>query len=499
MSATLKDRLRGIVGSAVPRVSPDVVASDRPAEAGRHDEAGRGGSGAEAVAFGESAGTAGRVPASDGIARVAADALGGRVVDGHEGAVVVVERDYLALDRHGRSNIGEVVDALTALPEALATLRRAWRRGESLGSGARPDSRFPAPDSRLPIPPPDPVSRLPSRSLWFLDLETTGLAGGAGTQAFLVGCASVDDDGLHVRQFLLPGYEHERALLDEVGAWIAARGMVVTFNGKSFDVPLIETRYLFHRIPFPMEDLPHVDMLHAARRLWRARGALAGSADASCSLATLERTLAGVHRVGDVPGFEIPSRYFQFIRGGDPRPLQAVLEHNRLDLVSLALVMARALTLIDRGPGATRDPYECLGLARIYDRAGLPDEAEASYMRAVDRLERVGRDPETCGDALRRLAWCRRRSGRLREAADAWQRLVDLPQCPAAYRREAREALAIHHEHRSRDLAAARALVLDLLGDVGGPSRRDAAHHRLQRLDRKLTVRRASAPTLPLS
>jgi uncharacterized protein YprB with RNaseH-like and TPR domain len=322
--------------------------------------------------------------------------------------------------------------------------------------------------------------------IWFLDLETTGLAGGAGTQAFLVGCATIDRSGIAVRQFLLPGYEHERTLLAEVAAWAAARGAIVTFNGKSFDVPLIETRYLFHRVPFPLEGMPHVDMLHPARRLWRARGTVDGGSDASCSLGTLERLLAGVHRVGDVPGFEIPARYFQFIRDGNVRPLEAVLEHNRLDLVSLALVMARALTLIERGPGATRDAYECLGLARVYDGAGRVDDAEAAYLRGLDLLGRVGRDPETCGEALRRLAYCRRRGGRMREAVDAWQQLADLPRCPAQLRREAREALAIFHEHRAKDLETARAHARRLL--VEGPigRRREEAEHRLRRIERKL-------------
>ena len=150
-------------------------------------------------------------------------------------------------------------------------------------------------------------SASPSEPLWFLDLETTGLAGGAGTQAFLVGCARLDAGGFRVRQFLLPGYEHERALLAQVSAWASAQGAIVTFNGKSFDVPLIETRYLFHRQRFPLEGRAHVDMLHPARRLWRARGEWEGSSEASCSLGTLEKLLAGVHRVGDVPGFEIPS------------------------------------------------------------------------------------------------------------------------------------------------------------------------------------------------
>jgi len=456
--SSLTDRLRGIVGGAVPRVSPDARALD---EDGAPGPAASGGLDAPSRAR-------------------AAAVLGGSLIQSAAGETIVVDRHYEATSRHGRVAIGEIADVLLGGDEALGLLAAAW---PSSGPSMVPDSCVPAPDSRE------------AQSLWFLDLETTGLAGGAGTQAFLVGCAFLDRDGFSVRQFLLPGYEHERALLAEVGAWAAERGALVTFNGRSFDVPLIETRYLFHRQSFPFEGRPHVDMLHPARRLWKDRGEWEGSSEASCSLGTLEKLLAGVHRVGDVPGFEIPSRYFQFVRDGDARPLEAVLEHNRLDLVSLALVMARALTLVERGPTVARTGYECLGLARIYDRAGRRDDAEAAYLEAIDRIGKVGRDPETLADGLRRLAYCRRRAGRWSEAAEAWQRLADLPRCPAAIRNEAREALAIHHEHRARDLDAAHERARQLFSGPMNRRQREAAAHRLRRLERKL-ARNASSSSL---
>jgi len=290
---------------------------------------------------------------------------------------------------------------------------------------------------------------------------------------------------------LMPGFEHERAVLADLAAWAAAHGALVTYNGKTFDVPLIETRFLFHRLAFPLANTPHLDVLHAARRLWRGRPTTAGPDpdESSCSLAVLEKHLAGLHRVGDVPGFEIPSRYFQFVRDGDARPLEAVLEHNRLDLISLAAVMARALTLISRGPLESASPHECFGLARLYERAGAHDNAEGALLRSIDLAKRIGTEPEVCGDALRRLAWLRRRGGRVHEAAEAWRELAALPRCAAGLRREAKEALAIYHEHRSRDLGTARSLVLDVLMDDPGGRRREEAEHRLQRLDRKIAVR----------
>ncbi|MGE0041863.1 MAG: ribonuclease H-like domain-containing protein [Vicinamibacterales bacterium] len=447
MASSLGDRLRQVVGGAVPVVAPDAAA---PPVA----PAARAALSAERMAG-------------------AAAALGGAVRERAEGPIILVDRHYPAGTRHGREPIDEVVAALAGERDALRLFGDVWPSAAGL---CGPDG------AEAP-------------RLCFLDLETTGLAGGAGTQAFLVGCAVADADGIRVRQFLLPGFEHERALLAEVAAWAGTWDALVTFNGRTFDVPLIETRYLFHRIACPLTERPHLDMLHAARRLWRQRSAAAGPwrprpEEESCRLTVLERHLAGVHRVGDVPGFEIPSRYFQFVRDGDARPLEAVLEHNRIDLVSLAVLTARALRLVSRGPSASRDPLECLGLGRLYERAGRPDEAEACYADVASAAARVGRGQAAVeADALRRLALLRRRSGRLAEASDAWQRLAALPGCPAALRREAREALAIHHEHRSKDLDEARRLVLAVLADATGTDARAAAAYRLQRIERKMAVR----------
>jgi hypothetical protein len=230
--------------------------------------------------------------------------------------------------------------------------------------------------------------------------------------------------------------------------------------------------------------------------LWKQRPRISGPPldDDSCRLSVLERHLGGYHRVGDVPGLEIPSRYFRFIRHGDAHALEAVLEHNRIDLLSLALVTARTISLINGGPSAASHPREALGLGCVYERSGMGDEAEASYAHAAAVAARIGREPDVRAEALRRLALCRRRAGRVREAADAWQELAAAPSCPAPLRREAREALAIHHEHRSRDLHRARSLVLDVLSDGIAPRSREAAEYRLQRLERKISRRSDRLP-----
>jgi uncharacterized protein YprB with RNaseH-like and TPR domain len=398
----------------------------------------------------------------------AAVILGGAHVERPDGAVIVIDREYTADMLHGRTAIGEIVSTIEEGADALQLMARAWPSYAHAGSAGKPHGR----------------------ELLFLDLETTGLFGGAGTQAFLIGCAAIDGTSIRIRQFLLPGFEHERAVLGELQSWAASRGALCTYNGRTFDVPLVETRFMFHRVPCPLDGVPHLDMLHAARRLWRQRPLTMGTPDpddSSCSLAVLEKHIAGLHRVGDVPGYEIPSRFFKFVRTGDARPLEAVLEHNRLDLLSLAAVLARAIVLINHGPAAATTAQEAYGLARVYERGGAHDNAEASLLKTIDFARRVAAEPEVHAEALRRLAWIRRRNRRPQEAAAAWQELATLPRCASSLRREAAEALAIHHEHRSKNLDVARQHVLELLSDPD--SNKTRARHRLDRLERKLARR----------
>ena len=407
----------------------------------------------------------------------AAITLGGAVVEHSDGAVIVVDREYRSDMLHGRTPIGEIVSTITDGRDALKLMGQAWPSAAGIVAGG---------------------SEAPPLRLLFLDLETTGLFSGAGTQAFLIGCAAIEGTSIHVRQFLLPGFEHERALLGEMQDWAKSHGALCTYNGRTFDVPLIETRFMFHRLPCPLDGVPHLDMLHPARRMWRQRPLATGTPDpddSSCSLGVLEKQIAGLHRVGDVPGYEIPSRFFRFVRTGDARPLEAVMEHNRLDLISLAAVLARAIVLITRGPSAAITAQEAYGLARVYERGGEFENAEASLLRTIEFAKRVGAEPEVHGEALRRLAWVRRRDRRPHEAAEAWNELAVLPRCAAALRREAKEALAIHHEHRLKDLRSAREHALDLLAE--GVANRARVQHRLDRLERKLA--RYDHAMLPLN
>ena len=332
----------------------------------------------------------------------------------------------------------------------------------------------------------------------FIDLETTGLSGGAGTVAFLVGCGFFDIGAFQVRQFLLTSFNGERALLDAVGQFFEDADLIVTYNGKTFDVPVMETRWLFHRMEMPLDGVPHFDALHAARRLWKGRpedpsaSLRAGAVGEGCRLTTLERALFDVRRIGDVPGFEIPSRFFRFLRSGDPRPLEPVLEHNRLDLVSLAAVTARAARLVDDGPDGCPDSAQALALGRVYERAGSRERAEACYRRAANADAAAIR-----AEGLYRLGLTLRRDRRFVEAADVWRALLAATGLPSLRRTEAGralkqfavEALAIHAEHRDRDLRAARELALFALDEQPCDRKADSHRHRLARLDRKIAER----------
>jgi uncharacterized protein YprB with RNaseH-like and TPR domain len=364
-------------------------------------------------------------------------------------ACYVVEREWAPSALHGRDRIGTLASTLHAAADAAAPLFTG-------GSCAR-------------VP------------LVFFDLETTGLSGGAGTHAFLVGCGWFDDDRFVTRQFVMTRFADERPMLETVAREIGRAGALVSFNGKSFDAPVLETRYLFHRLQWIGGELPHLDVLHPARQFWKRD---------ECSLVALERQLIGHRRTGDVAGFEIPARYFQYVRSGDAGPLAPVLRHNRLDLLSLAALTARLLDLARRGPGAARDTREAAALGRVYARAGLDERAYEAYRHAlaICRAPAVVFDAGRL-DALRSLALTCRRLRRFGEAAVHWEAMLAVRGCPEAMAAEAAEALAIHHEHRIRDLETARTFALRTLETVARddrPSRTDAVRHRLGRLERKL-------------
>jgi uncharacterized protein len=302
----------------------------------------------------------------------------------------------------------------------------------------------------------------------FLDTETTGLAGGSGTAAFLVGLGFVDEDRFVVRQYFMRDYNEERALLTSLATDLARFEHLVTFNGKMFDVPLLEARYRLNRERFPLAGLAHLDLLHPARRLWKLRLE-------SCRLQSLEKALIGVHRVGDIPGDEIPRIYFDFVRSRDARAVSRIFEHNRLDIVSLAALGALACQWV--AEGHAEDPRDVFSLARVLEKAELFERSEAEYRRAL-----VGARGEVRAAALIRLAARQKRGGSLEAAAALWEEAAEEGEC-AAFRE-----LAILHERRRRDPESALRLVARALEALAGRTEGCCRRTRLDFERRKLRL-----------
>ncbi|HET6315228.1 MAG TPA: ribonuclease H-like domain-containing protein, partial [Chloroflexota bacterium] len=439
---SLESRLREIMRERQERTAPPLIPSDDPAPSISIETP--------------------RLP--DRRLDQAAATFDGDVLQTPSGACVVVDRFYPADHCHGLVRIGDIPGRALAAQDELSLI------------GGRPE----------------PLDREP-RPLLFVDLETTGLAGGAGTYAFLVGCAYFEPHGLRIRQYFLPGYQHERPLLHAVDDLVRQSAGLVSYNGKSFDVPVLETRFQFNRLAPPFEGLAHVDILHVARRFWRSTApAPGGWPDTdSCRLIALERLLFGVRRVGDVGGLEIPGRYFDFMRTGNASPLLPVLEHNRLDLLSLAMMTARALRVLREAPQCCSSARESLAAGRLLDRAGRTGLAVSCFEDAIERarIERGGDAGIVRAEALHALALRLRRQGRYEEAATRWHTLIVERRSSPAVRREALDALAIHYEHRTRNLDEARRYAAVSLAERVGTSGMERGRHRVARLDRKLAMR----------
>jgi len=322
----------------------------------------------------------------------------------------------------------------------------------------------------------------PARSV-FLDVETTGLAGGTGTYAFLVGLAHFEGPRFVVRQFFMEDYDAEASLLHAVAEALEPFQGVVTFNGKAFDLPLLETRFLMARRPFALQGVPHLDLLFPSRRLWRERLE-------SCALSNLEREILGVEREGDVPGFLIPGIYFDYLQSGDAQPLGPIFEHNRQDLLSLATLTTRlARQYADPFHPSVEDGRDLFALGRAFEMLELADRAVLCYERALALLppgQMHDRAMVGLGSLYKRL--------RLRQdAVGLWRKLAASGR---TFTTMAYVELAKHYEHVERDHREAERFTLQALAALelraarGEPwrveqERRDL-EHRLARLRRKM-------------
>ena len=311
----------------------------------------------------------------------------------------------------------------------------------------------------------------------FLDTETTGLAGGTGTYAFLVGGGRFEGHRFVVRQYFMRDFDEEKAMLSPLADLFRDAEGVVTYNGKAFDVPLLQTRFVTARVRIGLEDVPHLDLLHVARRLWRARLK-------DCSLSNIEREVLGVARHGDIPSYLIPQVYFDYVRSRDARRLKPVFYHNEQDILSLVGIAAHATKLASASPDYVEaHPLDLLSLARLHFNQKRYRLSERYASDAFDG----GLDPDAARTALYLLALSLKRQHRWHEAHAVWYRLAKLHAHDIAPRIE----MAKHLEHRERDLAKARTICQETIEIAAnlemGETKIEGLRYRLARIDRKLS------------
>jgi uncharacterized protein YprB with RNaseH-like and TPR domain len=315
---------------------------------------------------------------------------------------------------------------------------------------------------------------LEGRRWTYLDTETTGLAGGAGTLAFLIGAASVTRDGFVLKQWFIREHGEEASALHSLAQYLADFDTLVSYNGRSYDQPLLETRYTLSRQKTPFSRLEHLDLLYGARRLWKLRFE-------SCRLVELERQILGHERVGDVPGELIPQLYFDFLRTGRADRLKAVLEHNALDILSLAFLAGVI-------PVAFDDPLACelkhgaelSGLARWLAAQERLDEAAVLYRRAIE----AQMSDELMFRCLWELGLIEKKQARIAEALTIW---TDLAQSKNPYRADSLVELAKYYEHTEKNLFMA----LECASEALNWHRSVELLHRQERLHRKIAASRA--------
>lgn len=321
----------------------------------------------------------------------------------------------------------------------------------------------------------------------FIDTETTGLSGGLGTCAFLIGVGYFQDGCFRVVQYFMNDFDEENALLQDLRHLAEAYDLLVTYNGKSFDIPLLNTRNVYQGIDSPFKTLAHFDLLHSIRRLWQ-------HSLPDCSLITAESLLLGITREGDIPGALIPEKYFQYLRTKDAEPLQPILYHNQQDIVSMLALSVVALKRLEAPLQHCQSCEDMLAVGRTFERAKEIDDAIAAYLGYLDR-EKIVRNRRRL---LMRLAALYKKKLHWESAVKAWEEALDCRFHPEPY-----IELAKYHEHRTKKLHLAKELVSKALSElenllvispsIGWQEMHADLLYRSERLSKKLTLKNKSA------
>ncbi len=356
-----------------------------------------------------------RPPLRQGTARVFVEEwASGEVIENEHGAHFRMDRLYESHRRHGSADIG----ALAELPANLLDVLS---------------------ESTMPAVSPERWA--------FLDTETSGLAGSSGTYAFLIGVGRITKQGFSIRQFFMREHSEERSLLSAVSAHLDEFDVLITYNGKAYDQPLLETRYRITGQKPPFSRLAHLDLLHGARRIWKLRYE-------NCRLSFLENQVLGVERQGDLPGELIPYVYFEYLRSGEALRLVPIFHHNAIDILTLGCLSAivpSAFRSSDpeslRALGLRRGE-EYLGIARWFLAAGDAEKALDLFQRAIG----AGLPDSLLFSTLWEIARLEKKAGRIPSNLSI---LSDLAASKNPYRADALSELAKHYERSERNCGLA--------------------------------------------
>ena len=280
----------------------------------------------------------------------------------------------------------------------------------------------------------------PLESIAFLDTETSGLAGGAGTFAFMVGVGRFIDGQFNLIQYFLRDPSEEPAMLASLEAFLAPCYTLATFNGKSFDLPLLQSRYITNGWETPWAPAAHVDLLHLARRLWRHRLP-------SRALGDLERDILAVERTEEeVPGWLVPQMYIDYLRTKDARPMRGVFYHNEIDILSMAVLMDHMAEVLEKSPDQFDGDLEDIQvLGKLFEDIGQAARAEDFYKYCVAATDgQLG-----VSEARKRLSFMKKKAGDYIAALELWQVAADEREIYAI------EELAKYYEHKVVDLELA--------------------------------------------
>jgi uncharacterized protein YprB with RNaseH-like and TPR domain len=285
------------------------------------------------------------------------------------------------------------------------------------------------------------LKELDLRKALFLDTETTGLAGGTGTFAFMIGLGFFEEDGFLVHQFFMRDYSEERASLSILKGLLESFECLITFNGRHYDIPLLETRFILSRLSSKIKEMPNFDLLYPSRRIWK------GAYD-NCRLITLESQLLGMERVDDVPSEWIPYLYFDYLQTGDASKIHRVFYHNQMDIFSMVALAGR-IHLIYHDPQAAhpRKGVEHFALGRLFWEHGHPEKAISCFEIALKRC-----DENLSWEVMRWLSMAFKKTRQGEKARSLWEEMVTWP-----YQKDTFPyiELAKYHEHRLKDFDGA--------------------------------------------